>query len=211
MHGSYAANMAMTASDLLIALGVRFDDRVTGRLAAFAPHAKVIHVDIDPAEIGKNRAVDLPIVGDVKRVLEKLNKVLEELAPQSRQNHRRQRNPHLDLAQPQLEVSLRGDSPIAEQRQNRSARRGMTSYSCSNGNRRTSQGLEQRIQLTPNRGNGGAIQSQERWHIQTGRKHAGRTGKDQRPHAVVPGRFDGLPQGRHQFHVECIYRWAIQP
>ena len=54
MHGSYAANMGMTETDLLIALGVRFDDRVTGRLAAFAPHAKVIHVDIDPAEIGKN-------------------------------------------------------------------------------------------------------------------------------------------------------------
>ena len=66
--------------DVLIALGVRFDDRVTGRLAAFAPHAKVIHVDIDPAEIGKNRAPDVPIVGDVKRVLEKLNKVLAEAA-----------------------------------------------------------------------------------------------------------------------------------
>jgi len=78
MHGSYAANMAMTHSDLLIALGVRFDDRVTGRLAAFAPHAKVIHVDIDPAEIGKNRAPDVPIVGDVKRVLTKLNKLLAE-------------------------------------------------------------------------------------------------------------------------------------
>jgi len=63
---------------------VRFDDRVTGRLAAFAPHAKVIHVDIDPAEIGKNRVADLPIVGDVKRVLEKLNKVLRETAPQSK-------------------------------------------------------------------------------------------------------------------------------
>jgi acetolactate synthase-1/2/3 large subunit len=76
MHGSYAANMAMSSCDLLIALGVRFDDRVTGRLAAFAPHAKVIHVDIDPAEIGKNRAPDVPIVGDVKRVLAKLNKIL---------------------------------------------------------------------------------------------------------------------------------------
>ena len=63
MHGSYAANMGMTETDLLIALGMRFDDRVTGRLAAFAPHAKVIHVDIDPAEIGKNRTADLPIVG----------------------------------------------------------------------------------------------------------------------------------------------------
>ena len=78
MHGSYAANMAMTSSDLLIALGVRFDDRVTGRLAAFAPHAKVIHVDIDPAEIGKNRAPDVPIVGDVKRVLSRMNKLLTE-------------------------------------------------------------------------------------------------------------------------------------
>jgi acetolactate synthase-1/2/3 large subunit len=78
MHGSYAANMAMTSSDLLIALGVRFDDRVTGRLAAFAPHAKVIHVDIDPAEVGKIRTPEVPIVGDVKRVLGKLNKVLAE-------------------------------------------------------------------------------------------------------------------------------------
>jgi acetolactate synthase I/II/III large subunit len=81
MHGSYAANMAMSNADLLIALGVRFDDRVTGRLAAFAPHAKVIHVDIDPAEIGKNRAPDVPIVGDVKRVLAKLNKLLAETQP----------------------------------------------------------------------------------------------------------------------------------
>src|SRR5919197_500190 len=79
MHGSYAANMAMTHADLIIALGVRFDDRVTGRLAAFAPHAKVIHVDIDPAEIGKNRAPDVPIVGDVKRVLGKINKLLAEI------------------------------------------------------------------------------------------------------------------------------------
>ena len=78
MHGSYAANMAMSNADLLIALGVRFDDRVTGRLAAFAPHAKVIHVDIDPAEIGKNRAPDVPIVGDVKRVLTKIIKALKE-------------------------------------------------------------------------------------------------------------------------------------
>jgi acetolactate synthase I/II/III large subunit len=78
MHGSYAANMAMTHCDVLIALGTRFDDRVTGRLAAFAPHAKVIHVDIDPAEIAKNRQPDVPIVGDVKRVLSKLNHLLAE-------------------------------------------------------------------------------------------------------------------------------------
>jgi len=81
MHGSYAANMGLTNTDLLIALGVRFDDRVTGRLAAFAPHAKVLHVDIDPSEIGKNRAADLPIVGDAKRVLAKINEALEEQAP----------------------------------------------------------------------------------------------------------------------------------
>src|SRR5580693_8073820 len=84
MHGSYAANMGMTETDVLIALGVRFDDRVTGRLAAFAPHAKVIHVDIDPAEIGKNRAADVPIVGDVKRVLGRINTVLEETAGELR-------------------------------------------------------------------------------------------------------------------------------
>lgn len=80
MHGSYAANMGMTNTDLIIALGVRFDDRVTGRLAAFAPHAKVIHVDVDPAEIGKNRHADLPVVGDVKRVLPKLIAELTELS-----------------------------------------------------------------------------------------------------------------------------------
>ncbi len=91
MHGSYAANMGMTNTDLLIALGVRFDDRVTGRLSAFAPHAKVIHVDIDPAEIGKNRIADLPIVGDVKRVLTKLTKVLKELEPTEREKKSVQR------------------------------------------------------------------------------------------------------------------------
>jgi acetolactate synthase-1/2/3 large subunit len=72
MHGSYAAVTAMQRSDLLIALGARFDDRVTGRLDAFAPEAKIIHADVDPAEIGKNRAADVPIVGDAKSVLEEL-------------------------------------------------------------------------------------------------------------------------------------------
>jgi acetolactate synthase-1/2/3 large subunit len=81
MHGSYAANMGMSGTDLIIALGVRFDDRVTGRLAAFAPHAKVIHVDIDPAEISKTRHADLPIVGDVKKVMPKLLSELNDLAP----------------------------------------------------------------------------------------------------------------------------------
>jgi acetolactate synthase-1/2/3 large subunit len=91
MHGSYAANMGMSNTDLIIALGVRFDDRVTGRLAAFAPHAKVIHVDIDPAEIGKNRHADLPIVGNVKRVLPKLVNELTELAPSMRDKNRAKR------------------------------------------------------------------------------------------------------------------------
>jgi len=81
MHGSYAANMGMYNTDLIIALGVRFDDRVTGRLNAFAPHARIIHVDIDPAEISKIRNADLPIVGDLKRVLPKLSAVLRELKP----------------------------------------------------------------------------------------------------------------------------------
>ncbi len=82
MHGSYAANMGMTHCDLLIALGTRFDDRVTGRLSSFAPHARVIHVDIDPAEIGKNRHADIPIVGDAKRVLAKMSRALAELKPE---------------------------------------------------------------------------------------------------------------------------------
>lgn len=81
MHGSYAANMAMSESDLLIALGVRFDDRVTGRLAAFAPHARVIHVDIDPAELHKNRYADVAIQADVKRALEAMLAHIEKAAP----------------------------------------------------------------------------------------------------------------------------------
>ncbi|MDI6866657.1 biosynthetic-type acetolactate synthase large subunit [Methanoculleus sp.] len=69
MHGTQAANYAVTECDLLIAIGVRFDDRVTGKIEAFAPNAQIIHIDIDPAEIGKNKKVDVPIVGDVGRVL----------------------------------------------------------------------------------------------------------------------------------------------
>ena len=69
MHGTYAANMAVAESDLLIALGVRFDDRVTGKLATFAPQARVIHVDIDPANIGKNVTPTFALTGDVKQVL----------------------------------------------------------------------------------------------------------------------------------------------
>jgi len=69
MHGTEYANFAVTESDLLIAIGARFDDRVTGKIDTFAPHAKIVHIDIDPAEIGKNKRVDVPIVGDVKAVL----------------------------------------------------------------------------------------------------------------------------------------------
>ena len=78
MHGTYYANKAIQESDLLIAVGMRFDDRVTGKIDAFAPHAKIIHIDIDPTSIRKNVRVDIPIVGDVKRVLTVLNKVLKE-------------------------------------------------------------------------------------------------------------------------------------
>jgi acetolactate synthase-1/2/3 large subunit len=77
MHGMAYANMAVSASDLVIAIGMRFDDRATGRVSGFAPHAQIIHIDIDPAEIGKNVRVDVPIVGDVKHVLHELNKQVE--------------------------------------------------------------------------------------------------------------------------------------
>lgn len=76
MHGTVAAVAALQRSDLLIALGTRFDDRVTGKLDSFAPEAKVIHADIDPAEIGKNRHADVPIVGDVKNVITDLVEAL---------------------------------------------------------------------------------------------------------------------------------------
>ena len=78
MHGTYYANMAVTNCDMLFAVGARFDDRVTGKVATFAPHAKIIHVDVDPTSIRKNVRVDLPIVGEVKKVLSQMLKVLEE-------------------------------------------------------------------------------------------------------------------------------------
>jgi acetolactate synthase-1/2/3 large subunit len=77
MHGTYAANNAINESDLLIAVGVRFDDRVTGKLETFAPQAQIIHIDIDPAEIGKNVVAHIPIVGDVRLVLKELLKRLQ--------------------------------------------------------------------------------------------------------------------------------------
>ncbi len=79
MHGTRYANYAISESDLLIAIGVRFDDRVTGNIATFAPHARVIHIDIDAAEIGKNVNVDVPIVGQVKEILHGINQRLDEI------------------------------------------------------------------------------------------------------------------------------------
>jgi acetolactate synthase-1/2/3 large subunit len=77
MHGTRYANYAIGECDLLIAIGVRFDDRVTGKIAEFAPHARIIHIDIDAAEIGKNVDVHIPIVGQVKEVLQAINKRLD--------------------------------------------------------------------------------------------------------------------------------------
>ena len=78
MHGTYYANMSVHESDLLVAIGMRFDDRVTGKVEGFAPNAKIVHIDIDPTSIRKNVRVDVPIVGDVKNVLKDLNKVVKE-------------------------------------------------------------------------------------------------------------------------------------
>ena len=78
MHGRKVSNDYVNESDLLIAVGIRFSDRTTGRLDSFVPDTKVIHIDIDPAEIGKNVDVDLPIVGDAKNVLSSLNKILKD-------------------------------------------------------------------------------------------------------------------------------------
>ncbi len=77
MHGSAYANYAVQECDLLIAIGARFDDRVTGKVATFAPHAKVIHIDIDPSSISKNVQVDIPVVGDAKQILTELMKEIE--------------------------------------------------------------------------------------------------------------------------------------
>jgi acetolactate synthase-1/2/3 large subunit len=85
MHGTAAAVTAMQKSDLLIALGSRFDDRVTGRVNSFAPHAKIIHVDIDPAEQGKVRKPDVPIVGDCRLVIEEMIKAINDLLADQKQ------------------------------------------------------------------------------------------------------------------------------
>ncbi len=78
MHGTYEANLAMHECDVLIAIGARFDDRVTGKLSEFCPYAKVIHIDIDPASIAKNVSVDIPIVGEVKPVLKEMIELIKQ-------------------------------------------------------------------------------------------------------------------------------------
>jgi acetolactate synthase-1/2/3 large subunit len=79
MHGTYYANMAIHNSDLIVAIGARFDDRVTGKVEGFAPDAKIIHIDVDPTSIRKNVRVDIPIVGDVRHVMTELNKELRHI------------------------------------------------------------------------------------------------------------------------------------
>jgi len=79
MHGTKYANYAVSESDLIISVGCRFDDRVTGKIDEFAPNAKIIHIDIDPSAISKNVEVDVPIVGDAKNVLRKLNEMVEKI------------------------------------------------------------------------------------------------------------------------------------
>ena len=78
MHGTEYANFAITECDLLLGIGVRFDDRVTGKVSTFAPHAQIIHIDVDPAEIGKNKAIDVPIVGDARAVLQAMLQKIEK-------------------------------------------------------------------------------------------------------------------------------------
>ena len=96
MHGTVAAVAALQKADLVVALGARFDDRVTGKLDSFAPHATIVHADIDPAEIGKNRVADVPIVGDLKDVFAELVPALEE-------EHRKHGKPDLEAWWAQLD------------------------------------------------------------------------------------------------------------
>jgi acetolactate synthase I/II/III large subunit len=87
MHGWKHVNRAIQSADLLIALGMRFDDRVTGKVSTYAPHARIVHCDIDPSEIGKNVAVDVPIVGDVRRVLQALTPLVAERRAEERSTY----------------------------------------------------------------------------------------------------------------------------
>jgi len=112
MHGMYWNNIAIGEADLIMGIGMRFDDRVTGRLKDFAPHAKIIHIDIDPAEIGKNVKTTVPIVGDVKHVLQALNPLVQsarhdawyQRIMQIRQEHPSITIPNVDKVLPQYVI-----------------------------------------------------------------------------------------------------------
>ena len=82
MHGTRSANYAMDEADLIVAIGARFDDRITGKLSEFAPRAKFIHIDIDPAEISKNVPAHIPIVGDARNILARLTAEYRALEPE---------------------------------------------------------------------------------------------------------------------------------
>ena len=108
MHGGYWTNMAMHYSDLLIAVGARFDDRVTGKLSEFCPEARVIHIDIDPTSIKKTFHAHIPIVGDVKAVLRQMNVMLRSMdgnasevkalrAPMAEADRRMEESPSADV------------------------------------------------------------------------------------------------------------------
>ena len=129
MHGTEYANFAVTECDLLIAIGARFDDRVTGKIDTFAPAAKVIHIDIDPAEIGKNKRVDVPIVGDIKSVLTDMLACLKKAGACEAWNktirHWKQHHPlrfgkdngclHPQFILQQMSELLRGDAVIVSE------------------------------------------------------------------------------------------------
>jgi acetolactate synthase-1/2/3 large subunit len=88
MHGTYSAVIALQQSDLIVALGARFDDRVTGKISAFAPHAKIIHADIDPAEIGKVRKPDVVLLGECRRSIEELTRALTEKTAEANKDYK---------------------------------------------------------------------------------------------------------------------------
>ena len=129
MHGTEYANFAVTECDLLIAIGARFDDRVTGKIDTFAPNAKIIHIDIDPAEIGKNKRVDVPIVGDVKFVLTDMIAGLKKIGAcdewQKKIKHWKQHHPlrygkdngclHPQFILQQMSELLKGDAVIVSE------------------------------------------------------------------------------------------------
>ena len=107
MHGTYYANMAVHHSDVLVAVGARFDDRVTGRVDAFAPHAEIIHIDIDPSSISKNIKVDVPIVGDCRRVLRALVEAVREEAKAGSDGQEGQKPWHAQIAEWKVKEPLR--------------------------------------------------------------------------------------------------------